>query len=297
MRLAAILLAALLAGCKPALPAAPLCRDPAKMPMIWIAPGSFVMGEDPRYREEGPPRTVAVKGFWIDSHELTNREFEAFVRATGYRTVAEAAPPPIAGAQGDELLAGSAVFTIPDQADPRWWRWVAGADWRHPGGPRDSIVDHANDPVVHLALADVEAYARWAGKQLPSEAQWEYAARAGAAALPEPVTANGVATANYYQGVFPIRNLATDHFAGRAPVGCFPPNRFGLYDMIGNVWEWTRDATDASGELYVIKGGSFLCASSYCARYRAAARQFQERGLGTDHIGVRLIDARRAPPH
>lgn len=154
-------------------------------------------------------------------------------------------------------------------------------------------------PVVQIAYQDAQAYARWAGKQLPSEEQWEYAARGGAPELPEPLGPDGKPQANYYQGVFPVRDQGTDGFLGRAPVGCFKPNGFGLYDMIGNVWEWTTAAGDrpgASEPVNVIKGGSFLCAANYCARYRPAARQFQERGLGTDHIGFRLIDTRRLPP-
>jgi formylglycine-generating enzyme required for sulfatase activity len=153
--------------------------------------------------------------------------------------------------------------------------------------------------VVQIAWQDAQAYARWAGKQLPTEAQWEYAARAGAAALPEPVDAKGQPQANYYQGIFPVKNLGTDGFAWRAPVGCFKPNGFGLYDMIGNVWEWTSSSgarADAGEPVNIIKGGSYLCAANYCARYRPAARQFQERGLGTDHIGFRLVDTAKPGP-
>ena len=267
--------------------------------MVWVPGGSFVMGDDPHYAEEGPPETVVVKGFWIDAHEVTNAQFAAFVKATGYKTIAERDPPKLPGAPPEMLVPGSAVFNIPSDDDPRWWRWVVGAQWRNPSGPKETIIGRDNEPVVQIAYQDAEAYARWAGKELPSEAQWEYAARGGAAALPEPVDAKGQPQANYYQGVFPVKNLNTDGYVGRAPVGCFKPNGFGLYDMIGNVWEWTSASgsrADASEPVNIIKGGSYLCAANYCARYRPAARQFQERGLGTDHIGFRLVDTKKAGP-
>ncbi|WP_443025264.1 formylglycine-generating enzyme family protein [Sphingomonas sp. QA11] len=264
--------------------------------MVAIPGGSFTMGDDPLYREEGPPRTVSVKPFWIDTHELTNAEFAAFVKATGYKTMAERVPPVMPGSPPEMRLPGSAVFSVPGQGDPRWWRWSVGAQWRHPSGPAESIAGRDHEPVVQIAFEDAEAYARWAGKRLPTEAEWEYAARAGQKALPEPVDGEGRPQANYYQGVFPQRDLGLDGYRGRAPVGCFKPNAFGLYDMIGNVWEWTSDPGGPQGDMHVIKGGSYLCASNYCARYRPAARQFQERGLGTDHIGVRLVADRPVPP-
>lgn len=264
--------------------------------MVKIAGGNFLMGADPHYPEEGPPRRMTVKAFWIDAHELTNAEFARFVKATGYRTVAERAPPPLPEAPPDMRMPGSAVFAPPDGDDPRWWRWVVGAQWRHPRGLSESITGRDREPVVQIAYADAEAYARWAGKRLPTEAEWEYAALAGAKALPEPVDAKGVPQANYYQGVFPERDLGLDGYQGRAPVGCFKPNAWGLYDMIGNVWEWTSTPASARSDTGVIKGGSYLCAANYCARYRPAARQFEERGLGTDHIGVRFVSDRPVPP-
>lgn len=255
------------------------------------------MGADPQYPEEGPPRRVTVIAFSIDTHELTNAEFARFVAATQYRTVAERDPPRLPGAPPAMSKPGSAVFSVPDRQDPRWWRWSVGAQWRHPSGPKESIAGHDQEPVVQIAYDDAAAYARWAGKRLPTEAEWEYAALAGATALPEPVDAHGTPQANYYQGVFPVRDLGLDGYRGRAPVGCFKPNPFGLYDMIGNVWEWTSETAGAARASGVIKGGSYLCASNYCARYRPAARQFEERGLGTDHIGVRLVrDAGQQPP-
>jgi formylglycine-generating enzyme required for sulfatase activity len=293
-------LALLLSGCGDAdVPPETMCTGLLDNEMVWVPGGSFVMGDGAHYAEEGPPQTVAVEGFWIDTHEVTNAQFAAFVKATGYKTISERDPLKLPGAPPEMLVPGSAVFNIPSDDDPRWWRWVVGAHWRHPSGPKETIVGRDNEPVVQIAYQDAEAYARWAGKELPSEAQWEYAARGGAVALPEPVDAKGKPQANYYQGVFPVKNLNTDGYIGRAPVGCFKPNGYGLYDMIGNVWEWTRSSgsrADASEPVNIIKGGSYLCAANYCARYRPAARQFQERGLGTDHIGFRLVDTKKAGP-
>lgn len=276
------------------------CEATISDEMIWIPAGSFIMGENPRYREEGPPRRIHVDGFWMDSHEITNAEFSAFVKETGYKTMAERDPPKIEGAPPEMLVAGSAVFNVPTDDDRRWWRWEAGAQWRNPSGPEDEIVGQDRAPVVQVAYDDALAYAEWAGKELPSEEQWEYAARGDEDLLPEPKDAEGKPQANYYQGVFPAKDLGEDGFDTRAPVGCFKPNGYGLYDMLGNVWEWTSgDGTRAGAteSVKVIKGGSYLCAANYCARYRPAARQFQERGLGTNHIGFRLVDNDRPPPN
>jgi formylglycine-generating enzyme len=299
---ALLVVAGLLAGCGDAdKSVAPdkACSGLASGAMVWVPDGTFVMGEAPAYSEEGPPREVAVKGFWMDAHEVTNAQFAAFVAATGYVTVAERAPPAHSGGPPAMHQPGSAVFRAPTSNDPAWWHWVPGAQWRHPAGTATGVTGQDLHPVVHIAYEDAQAYADWAGKQLPDEAQWEYAARAGAAALPEPVDASRKPQANYWQGPFPARDVGTDGFTGRAPVGCFAANAFGLHDMIGNVWEWTRSLgsqPDTAEPVGVIKGGSFLCAANYCARYRPAARQFQERGLGTDHIGFRLIDTSRPPP-
>ncbi len=267
--------------------------------MVWVPGGSFVMGENPRYREEGPPRTIHVDGFWMDSHEVTNAEFAEFVNATGYKTLAERVPPKMEGAPPQMQVPGSAVFNVPDEQDPRWWRWETGAQWRHPSGPDENIEENGPVAVVQIAYDDAQAYANWKGRELPSEEQWEYAARGGEDVLPEPKDEDGRPQANYYQGVFPVRDLGEDGFETRAPVGCFKPNGYGLYDMLGNVWEWTTNdgsRADASEAVKVIKGGSYLCAANYCARYRPAARQFQERGLGTNHIGFRLVDNERLAP-
>ncbi len=300
-----MLCAMLLAGCSQqqehTIPATTdaKCVGAAKSGMVWIPGGSFVMGENPRYREEGPPKTVDVDGFWMDAHEVTNAQFEAFVDATGYKTLAERNPPKVPGAPPEMMAPGSAVFNVPSRDDPRWWRWVVGAEWRHPSGPDEDIQGKDQVPVVQIAFDDALAYAKWAGKELPSEEQWEYAARGGQAVLAEPRDENGKPSANYYQGAFPAKDLAEDGFDTRAPAGCFKPNGHGLYDMLGNVWEWTTAdgaRADAGEGVKVIKGGSFLCAANYCARYRPAARQFQERGLGTNHIGFRLVDNNRPAP-
>jgi len=297
---------------EPAAQAARTCQQPSGSP-VQVASGSFEMGAAHVYGEEGPVRRVAVDGFEIDRHEVTNRQFDQFVAATGYRTVAERPVDPAAypGATAEQLQPASAVFTPPTAAgaDHRdWWTLTPGAFWRKPQGP-DGPDAHPDEPVVHIAFADAEAYARWAGGRLPTEAEWEYAARAGSPSLPEQP-----AEANSWQGMFPAVNEGRDGFTGLAPVGCYRPNEWGLHDMIGNVWEWTSDryaaghdptrpernpAGPTSGEAFnpdapgtpsrVIKGGSYLCAPNYCMRYRPAARAAQDSGLGTSHIGFRIV--------
>jgi sulfatase modifying factor 1 len=303
--------------------------------MAWIPAGTFVMGSDDHYPEEAPAHRVTVDGFWIDVCETTNREFGAFVEATGYVTVAERPldPADFPGAPAENLVPGSMVFTTtPGPVDLRhlsqWWTWTPGACWRHPEGPRSSLAGRDEHPVTHVAYEDAEAYAAWAGRSLPTEAEWERAARGGleAAAFvwgdePEPP---GRALANFWHGDFPWR--AEPGYGRTAPVGSYEPNGFGLFDMAGNVWEWTSDwysarhVEDADKPCCVplnprggreeesldpaqpqfrvprkaIKGGSFLCADSYCMRYRPAARRPQPVDTGMSHIGFRTV-ARPAP--
>jgi len=323
-----VLLALLAASCERAPDEAPLpkaatdfaastsCTAPPSQ-RVHIKGGTFMMGSNAVYAEEGPPRETRVGEFWIDPHEVTNAQFAAFVQATGHVTVAEKPVDPAAfGVPVEQIPAymlkpGSAVFTPPDRPSRNhadWWAYVPGASWKKPYGPNgpDAV---AGQPVVHLAWDDMQAYARWKGGRLPTEAEWEYAASAGAAdstAQPAPDAANS------WQGVFPVVNEARDGFKGIAPVGCFAPNALGLYDMIGNVWEVTADfyraghdpnardnprgpgENDAYDPLNpgfasrVMKGGSYLCAPNYCQRYRPESRQGRDPGLGASNVGFRL---------
>jgi formylglycine-generating enzyme required for sulfatase activity len=298
--------------------------------MAWIAEATFVMGSDRHYPEEAPAHRAHVDGFWMDTHAVTNRDFKRFVEATGYVTVAErpadAADYP--GADPAMLLPASVVFVKApralDMSDHyQWWRYVRGADWRHPGGPGTSLQGLWEHPVVQVAFEDAEAYARWRGKTLPTEAEWELAARGGLDGAEfvwgDELTPGGRVMANTWQGEFPWQNLLEDGFEATAPVGTFPPNGYGLYDMAGNVWQWTTDWYQDHGRIEracctidnprggardesfdartpgvriprkVIKGGSFICAPNYCRRYRPAARMAQEVNSATCHIGFRCI--------
>jgi sulfatase modifying factor 1 len=278
--------------------------------MVRIGGGSFTFGSDRGYPDERPaaPGKVRVESFWIDQTEVTVAQFAAFVKATGYVTDAER--------QG-----GAVVFHVPDDEELRrrplaWWGFVDGANWRLPRG-KGSAAPAANLPVTLVTQADALAYARWLGRDLPTEAEWEYAGKAGrdgAELDTAPRDATGKPAANYWQGMFPTYDAASDGHPGLAPVGCYAANPFKLYDMIGNAWEWTRDPytgprqphangdtaavvpaalrTRGQGQApvqVVIKGGSFLCSPDYCVRYRAAAREAQEADLGAGHVGFRTV--------
>jgi len=241
------------------------------------------------------PVMIADMGLEVDAHEVTNRQFQAFVEATGYRTRAERGLPEeiYAGLPDDARVPGSAVFIQPSEEGPlnpaRWWSFVHGANWRQPEGPGSSIEGKDDYPVVHIAYEDAQAYAEWAGRRLPSAEEWELAARGGLAGKEyewgdeEPTGKE----ANYWQGIFPVINTRDDGFAGLAPAACFDANGYGLYDMTGNVWEWT--ATSNSAGLGVVKGGSYLCARNYCSNYRPGAVHPQDLTLGTSHIGFRTV--------
>ncbi|WP_424814811.1 formylglycine-generating enzyme family protein [Roseococcus sp. YIM B11640] len=297
---------------------------------IPIPGGEFVMGSDMHYPEERPAHPCKVGAFAMDDACVTNAEFADFVAQTGYVTVAERPLDPALypGAQPAMLAPGSLVFHMTpgrvDTSDYRnWWRWVPGACWHRPEGPGSDISARGDHPVVQVAFEDAEAYAAWAGKALPTEAEWEFAARGGLDgaefAWGDELAPGGVHLANTWQGPFPWRNFGTDGFDGTCPVRSFPPNGYGLHEMCGNVWEWTTDWYTARHEAEadqpqccgagrrrmegsydpaqpairiprkVVKGGSFLCAPSYCRRYRPAARHAQMIDSGMSHIGFRCI--------
>jgi formylglycine-generating enzyme len=309
--------------------------SPAPAPgMVWVPGGEFLMGSDDFYPEERPPHRVAVDGFWMDEHPVTVAEFRRFVKATGHVTVAERVPDAADYPDADPalLVPGSLVFQQPTRPVPLddvrgWWAWVPGASWRRPRGPDSTVAGRERDPVVHVAHADAEAYAAWAGRRLPTEAEWEFGARGGleGAVYPwgdEPAP-RGRAMANTWQGDFPWRSLKPARLRGTSPVKSFPPNGYGLYDVVGNVWEWTSDYFtprhpdevskaccvprnprvtspersfghgQPGGHIprRVIKGGSHLCAPNYCLRYRPAARQGETVETSTCHIGFRCVTA------
>ncbi len=300
--------------------------------MVLIPGGSFRMGSDLHYPEEAPVHRVTVDGFSIDRTPVTNRQFKNFIRETGHKTFAESAPDPrnYPGALPHMIFAGSLVFAPPRQpVDLRdwsqWWTLLKGADWRHPYGPKSSINNLDNHPVVHVTFGDALAYAEWAGKELPSEAEWEFAARGGIDgaefAWGDQFMPGGQHRANTWQGNFPHENLCQDGFDRTAPVMAFPPNGYSVYDMIGNVWEWTADWYSPKHEpdapkaccipenprggqeeasydprqpevkipRKVIKGGSHLCAPNYCRRYRPAARHAEPVDTSTSHLGFRCV--------
>lgn len=302
---------------------------PAAAPegMVWVPGGWFVMGSDD-FPDTQPKHRCYVDGFWMDATEVTNAQFARFVEATGYRTIAEQTPTPeqFPSVEKDNLKPFSLVFVPPANCPPegcgncdQWWKIVHGADWRHPGGPDTSIDGKGDYPVVHIAYDDAIAYCRWAGKRLPTEAEWERAARGGLDGTRyywgNEQLPGGKWFANTYQGEFPSRDSAEDGFAGAAPVKSYPPNPFGLYDMSGNVWEWCSDwyrvgfsdfeanrtrsnpsgprsSEDTHGRnepKRVLRGGSFLCADVYCRRYMAGGRQQGEPTTGQSHTGFRCV--------
>jgi formylglycine-generating enzyme len=300
--------------------------------MVWIPGGTYRMGSDTHYPEEAPVHRVIVDGFWMDRTPVTNRQFRKFVNATGYVTLAEIPPDPkdYPGALPHMLKPGSLVFTPPrppvDLRDwSQWWAFKFGANWRRPCGPRSSISGLDDHPVVHVAYKDAVAYAEWVGKELPTEAEWEFAARGGLDgaefAWGDAFAPGNRQMANTWQGAFPHENLALDGYERTSPVAAFPVNGYGLHDMIGNVWEWTTDwysqrhegeapkaccipanprggAQEASYDprlpniripRKVLKGGSHLCAPNYCRRYRPAARHPEPVDTSTSHVGFRCV--------
>lgn len=295
--------------------------------MVWIPGGEFAMG-DSLFPDAQPIHRVQVNPFWMDATEVTNAEFARFVESTGYATIAERTPKAedFPGAPPENLAAGSVVFSPPTGPVPldnhlRWWGYVKGAYWRHPEGPGSSIENRMNHPVVHIAWTDAAAYAKWAGKRLPTEAEWEFAARGGldgkSFGWGDEFQPGGKSMANTFQGNFPNNNTAADGFRATAPAKSFPSNGYGLYDMAGNVWEWTADwyrpdthrAQNSTPSLAanpqgpnnshdpsepgvpkrVHKGGSYLCTDQYCARYRPGGRGKGEPDTGANHLGFRCV--------
>lgn len=299
--------------------------------LVWIPSSTFTMGSNDHYPEEAPAHPVKVDGFWISETPITNRQFKAFVDATGHVTVAEMAPDPkdYPGALPHMLRAGSLVFTQPKSVNgsdiSQWWTFKFGASWRRPLGGLSDLRGKLDHPVVHVAYADALAYATWAGMSMPTEAEWELAARGGyddtEFAWGNELTPGGVAMANTWNGTFPTHSTKPKGQERTSPVQSFPPNPFGLYDMIGNVWEWTSDywsshhpepathsccipsnprgeVTEASYDprqpairiaRRVLKGGSHLCAPNYCRRYRPAARHAEPEDTSTSHVGFRCV--------
>ncbi len=313
--------------CLPTVVSGPL-RDPKPQPgMVWIPAGEFSMGSDnPKFEDARPWHRVRLKGFWISATTVTNEEFAKFVRTTAYVTVAERKPNPadFPNVPLAKLVPGSLVFTPPDHPvelndDSQWWKYVHGANWRHPEGPKSTIVGKDKYPVVQIAFEDAQAYARWAGKRLPTEAEYEYAERGGLSCKPyawgDAFNPNGKNMANTFHGHFPDKS---DRHPGAAPVGSYPPNGYGLYDMSGNVWVWMSDwyqaeyykslaargrvAVDPQGPPFsydpkepgvakrVVRGGSFLCTDQFCSRYEVGGRGQDEPSSSANHIGFRLAD-------
>jgi formylglycine-generating enzyme required for sulfatase activity len=306
-------------------------RPPGSAPegMVWIAGGTFSMGcEQCGMPDALPVHPVTVSGFWMDRTPVTNAQFEAFVKATGYVTVAERTPDPkdFPGVPPEALQPGSLVFTPPASSVPlddpsRWWAYVPGANWRHPEGPGSTIVGREDHPVVHVAWEDAAAFAKWAGARLPTEAEYEFAARGGLDgslyAWGDELQPGGRWAANIWQGEFPDKNTGEDGYTGTSPVTAFPPNGYGLYDMGGNVWQWCADwyapdtyrklaavgtpARDPRGpdasfdpqepgvRKRVVRGGSYLCTAQYCTRYLVGSRGKAEVSSGASNLGFRTV--------
>ncbi|HEY8506279.1 MAG TPA: formylglycine-generating enzyme family protein [Gemmataceae bacterium] len=334
-----VLYAGLVAAAFGAAYAATVLFDPGpKTPpgMVWVPGGEFVMGTagDTPHRNEQPAHTVRLDGFWMDETEVTNAQFRAFVEATGYVTTAEKKPdwgemqkqlpPGTPEPPPEKLVPGSLVFTppagpVPTDDASRWWAWTPGACWEHPEGPGSDLTGRDDHPVVHVSWDDARAYAKWAGKRLSTEAEWEYAARGGLAGKRFPwgddaPTDSGGTKANIWQGTFPNRNTRADGYDRTAPVRSYPPNGYGLYDTAGNVWEWCSDWYRADAYVgragvtvspkgpetfwdpneplvpkRVTRGGSFLCHASYCESYRPAARRGTAIDTGMSHVGFRCV--------
>lgn len=314
--------------------------EPAPEGMVWIPGGEFSMGAEKSSEtlcglpgitaDSLPVHRVYVDGFWMDATEVTNEQFEKFVKATGYVTIAERTPSAedFPGAPAENLVAGSIVFTPPDHQVPlndhyKWWAFVKGANWRHPSGPTSNLKGREKYPVVHIAYDDALAYARWAGKRLPTEAEWEFASRGGRSgklyAWGDDFHPRGKIMANTFQGKFPVNDTAEDGYAGIAPVGQFTANDYGLHDIAGNVWEWCSDwyridyyvqlaqtggvvrnpqgpndpfdPAEPNEKKRVHRGGSFLCTDQYCSRYMVGTRGKGEVSTGTNHLGFRCVQA------
>lgn len=296
--------------------------------MAWIGGGTFTMGDPDGQQDERPAHSVMVNGFWMDKYEVSNEQFDRFVRATHFVTVAERKPNPkdFPGADPALLVPGSVVFSPPPGEVPlndhsAWWKYVPGANWRHPEGPNSDLKGRAKHPVVHICWDDAVAYAGWCGKRLPTEAEWEFAARGGLEKKKyvwgDEIIPDGKWQANIWQGQFPNENKMSDGFRGTAPVGSFSPNGFGLFDMAGNVWEWCSDwyRFDYYGQSpganpkgpsdsfdpnepglakRVMRGGSYLCSDLYCVGYRPSARMKSSPDTGLSHTGFRCVQD--APP-
>jgi formylglycine-generating enzyme len=322
----------------PTVPHRTMPRDPAPAGMVWIPGGEFSMGGEGApttmcgladgMRDAQPVHRVDVDGFWMDRTDVTNAQFAKFVQATGYVTVAEKAPSPadFPGVPVSELVPGALVFTPTSHPVPldnvlNWWRYQKGADWRHPEGPASTIAGRENYPVVQVAYDDAVAYAKWAGKRLPTEAEWEFAARGGLAGKPyvwgDQMQVNGKWMANTWQGTFPVHDTGEDGYLGLAPVAKFPANGYGLYDMAGNVWQWCSDwyradyysqlaaqggvarnpqgpkagldPVDLDTPKRVERGGSFLCTASYCSGYLVSTRNKDEPSSAANHVGFRCV--------